>query len=137
LAPTDLHYVVVEDYLPTGLEPIDTSLKTTSSEIRQMMLDEQRKAADESRSHGYGWWSYYRSFFNHVDMRDNRVVLFATYLPRGVHEYVYFLRTTTAGEYRVMPAQAYEMYFPEVWGRTDGALFSVTPEVVETSTETE
>jgi len=135
VAPTDLHYVVVEDYLPAGLEPIDTSLKTTSSEIRQMMLDEQRKAADESRSHGYGWWSYYRSFFNHVDMRDNRVVLFATYLPRGVHEYVYFLRATTAGEYRVMPAQAYEMYFPEVWGRTDGALFSVTPEVAETSAE--
>jgi hypothetical protein len=96
-----------------------------------MMLDEQRKSAGEGQGYGYGWWSYYWSFFNHVDMRDNRVVLFATYLPRGVHEYVYFLRATTAGEYRVMPAQASEMYFPEVWGRTDGALFSVKPEVAE------
>jgi hypothetical protein len=133
VAPTDLHYVVVEDYLPAGLEPIDTSLKTTSSEIRGMMLEEQRKSAEEKRGHGWGWWSYRRTFFNHVDMRDNRVVLFATYLPRGVHEYVYFLRATTAGEYRVMPALAYEMYFPEVWGRTDGALFSVRPEAAETS----
>jgi uncharacterized protein YfaS (alpha-2-macroglobulin family) len=132
VAPTDLHYVVVEDYLPAGLEPIDTSLKTTSSEIRQMMLDEQRESAEEHRGRGYGWWSYHRSFFNHVDMRDNRVVLFATYLPRGVHEYVYFLRATTAGQYRVMPAHAYEMYFPEVWGRTDGAVFSVRPEEAET-----
>ncbi|TET95976.1 MAG: hypothetical protein E3J29_06025 [Dehalococcoidia bacterium] len=134
VAPTDLHYVVVEDHLPAGLEPIDTSLKTTSSEIRQMMLDEQRESASER---GYGWWPYHRSFFNHVDMRDNRVVLFATYLPMGVHEYVYFLRATTAGQYRVMPAQAYEMYFPEVWGRTDGAVFSVRPEVAETSAESQ
>jgi len=133
VAPTDLHYVVVEDNLPAGLEPIDTSLQTTSSEIRQMMLDEQRKSAREGQGRGWGWWSYHWSFFNHVDMRDNRVVLFATYLPRGVHEYVYFLRATTAGEYRVMPAQASEMYFPEVWGRTDGALFSVRPKVEETS----
>jgi uncharacterized protein YfaS (alpha-2-macroglobulin family) len=136
VAPTDLHYVVVEDHLPAGLEPIDTSLKTTSSEIRQMMLDEQRESASERRG-GCGWWLYHRSFFNHVDMRDNRVVLFATYLPRGVHEYVYFLRATTAGQYRVMPAQAYEMYFPEVWGRTDGAVFSVRPEVAETSAESQ
>jgi len=136
VAPTDLHYVVVEDHLPAGLEPIDTSLKTTSLEIREMMLDEQQKSAEEHRSRGYcGWWSYHRSFFDHVDMRDNRVVLFATYLPRGVHEYVYFLRATTAGQYRVMPAQAYEMYFPEVWGRTDGALFSVRPEVAEASAD--
>jgi len=133
VAPTDLYYVVVEDHLPAGLEPIDTSLKTTSLEIRQMMLDEQRKSAEEDRGCGWCWWSYQRSFFNHVDMRDDRVVLFATYLPRGVHEYVYFLRATTAGEYRVMPAQAYEMYFPEVWGRSDGALFSVRPEAAETS----
>jgi len=137
VAPTDVHYVVVEDHLPAGLEPIDTSLKTTSSEIRQMMLDEQRKSAEEHGGSGYGWWSYQRSFFNHVDMRDDRVVLFATYLPMGVHEYVYFLRATTAGEYRVMPAQAYEMYFPEVWGRTDGAVFSVRPEVAETSAESQ
>jgi uncharacterized protein YfaS (alpha-2-macroglobulin family) len=135
VAPTDLHYVVVEDYLPAGLEPIDTSLKTTSSEILEMMREEQRKSAAEGRGggYGYGWWAYYRSFFNHVDMRDNRVVLFATDLPRGVHEYVYFLRATTAGQYRVMPAQAYEMYFPEVWGRTDGTLFSVEAEPEETS----
>jgi uncharacterized protein YfaS (alpha-2-macroglobulin family) len=50
-----------------------------------------------------------------------------------VHEYVYFLRATTAGQYRVMPAEAYEMYFPEVWGRTDGALFTVEPGAAEAS----
>ncbi|GAG44300.1 unnamed protein product, partial [marine sediment metagenome] len=32
---------------------------------------------------------------------------------------------------------AYEMYFPEVWGRADGAVFSVEPEVAETSAESQ
>ena len=27
-APSDLNFLVLEDYLPAGLEPIDTSLKT-------------------------------------------------------------------------------------------------------------
>lgn len=125
VAPTDLHYVVVEDFLPAGLEPVDTTLKTTSSEVREMLRKEQQALAGDRR--GYGWWRYPLSYFSHVDMRDNRVVLFATYLPKGVHEYVYFLQATTAGQYRVMPARAYEMYFPEVWGRTDGAIFSVNP----------
>ena len=30
IAPTDLHYVVVEDPLPAGFEGVDLSLKTTS-----------------------------------------------------------------------------------------------------------
>ena len=60
-------------------------------------------------------------------MRDIRVVLFATYLPRGVHEYTYFLQATAASDYQVMPAKAYEMYFPEDWGRTDGGTFAVNP----------
>lgn len=127
VAPTDLHYVVVEDFLPAGLEPVDTSLKTTSLEIREMLQEEQQGPASWRRGPGSGWWFGPYSYFTHVDMRDNRVVLFATYLPRGVHEYTYFLQATTAGQYRVMPAKAYEMYFPEVWGRTDGGIFTVNP----------
>ncbi len=126
VAPTDLHYVVVEDFLPAGLEPVDTSLKTTSLEIGERLRKEQEALAGCQRG-GCGWWSSRYSFFDHVDTRDNRTALFATYLPRGVHEYVYYLQATTAGEYRVLPAKAYEMYFPEVWGRTDGGIFSVNP----------
>ena len=128
VAPTDLHYVVVEDFLPAGLEPVDTSLKTTSLEIQQMLQQEQQEErASWRRGLHSGWWSGLYSYFTHVDMRDNRVVLFATYLPRGVHEYTYFLQATTAGQYRVMPAKTYEMYFPEVWGSTDGGTFTVNP----------
>jgi hypothetical protein len=126
VAPTDLHYVVVEDFLPAGLEPVDASLRTTSQEVREKLQQEQEGLA-EANYKGYRWWGYPMSYFSHVDMRDNRVVLFATDLPQGVHQYVYFLQVTTAGEYNVLPARGYEMYFPEVWGRTDGGTFTVTP----------
>jgi hypothetical protein len=126
VAPTDLHYVVVEDFLPAGLEPVDASLRTTSQEVREKMQQEQEQLA-EANYKTYRWWGWPTSYFSHVDMRDNRVALFASYLPQGVHQYVYFLQATTSGEYNVLPARGYEMYFPEVWGRTDGGTFSVTP----------
>jgi uncharacterized protein YfaS (alpha-2-macroglobulin family) len=53
-------------------------------------------------------------------------VLFATYLPRGTYEYTYQIRASLPGRFLVMPTTAYEMYFPEVWGRSDGGVFTVT-----------
>jgi len=36
------------------------------------------------------------------------------------------MRASVPGEFLVMPANAYEMYFPEVFGRSDGGKFTVT-----------
>lgn len=113
IAPSSLHYLVVEDPLPAGCEGVDVSLKTTSvvgepPELRR--VDEE-----------WGWW-----WFSHTEMRDEKVVLFATYLPKGTYEYTYLMRASVPGEFLVMPAYAYEMYFPEVFGRSDGGKFTVT-----------
>ena len=70
---------------------------------------------------GYGWW-----YFSHSELRDEKAVLFASYLPKGTYEYIYTVRASIPGEYRVIPAQAEQMYFPEVFGRSDGGLFRVT-----------
>jgi len=37
----------------------------------------------------------------------------------------YFLRAAIPGEYRVLPATASEMYFPDVRGRSAGEVFTV------------
>ena len=37
---------------------------------------------------------------------------------KGVHEFTYIVRATTAGTFRTAPARAEEMYEPEVFGRT-------------------
>ena len=108
VAPSDLNFLVLEDYLPAGLEPIDTSLKTTPQEFRRLLYEEQRKAYQVAKRY---------SPFGHTDIRDNRVALFARFVPRGVYEYTYFAQATTPGRFKVPPATAYEQYFPEVWGR--------------------
>ncbi len=124
IAPTDLYYVVVEDPLPAGFEGVDLSLKTTSvvgerPELRHLSAGEEDRWV---RQYGWGWWWFSRS-----EMRDEKVVLFAEYLPRGTYEYTYLMRAGVPGQFLVMPAPAYEMYFPEVFGRSDGGRFTVEP----------
>jgi hypothetical protein len=119
VAPADLNFLVLEDFLPAGLEPIDTSLKTTASEFTRLLNQQQLKEYEAHR-----WYTP----FSHTDIRDNRVALFARFVPKGMYEYTYYAQATTPGEFNVPPATAYEQYFPEVWGRSDGGRFTVSPE---------
>ncbi|MCX7681512.1 MAG: Ig-like domain-containing protein [Anaerolineae bacterium] len=117
IAPHDLHYVVVEDPFPAGAEGVDQSLKTTSvvGEPPALIRTDRRDLWGD-----WGWW-----WFSHSELRDEKLVLFASYLPRGTYEYTYLIRASVPGEFRVIPTLAYEMYFPEVFGRGDGMLFTI------------
>jgi len=114
IAPNDLHYLVVEDPLPAGCEALDTSLKTTSAAYQgpELTWAEARPPY---------WW-----YFAQSELRDEKVVLFATYLGKGTYEYTYLIRASVPGRFLTMPTQAYEMYFPEVFGRSDGGVFTVS-----------
>jgi hypothetical protein len=117
IAPNDLYYVVVEDPIPAGAEAVDVGLQTTSvvGEAPELRL------TDPWSWYGWGWW-----WFSHTELRDEKAVLFATYLPAGTYEYTYLIRPSLSGEYKVLPTTAYQMYFPEVFGRGDGMLFTIT-----------
>lgn len=117
IAPNDLYYVVLEDPLPAGAEAVDTSLLTTSVVGQAPEL----QAADPLY-YGWGWW-----WFSNTDLRDEKVVLFATYLPKGTYEYTYTLHASLPGTYQVIPTQAREFYFPEVFGHGDGTVFTIRP----------
>lgn len=122
IAPNDLYYLVLEDPLPAGCEAIDTSLKTTSAAGRGPELEQkgpEEKPDVEWRWKGSWYWA------SHTELRDEKVVLFASFLPKGTYEYTYSLRCTTPGQFKVMPATAYEMYFADVFGRSAGTMFTV------------
>eukprot|EP01080_Neovahlkampfia_damariscottae_P007936 gene7936-12405_t len=97
------YHVALVDQLPAGLEALNPDLPIGGSE-------------NVSQSSGFSWW--YGYWFEHQNFRDERVEAFASYLYPSVHKYSYLARATTAGEFIAPPAQAEEMYSPEVFGRS-------------------
>jgi alpha-2-macroglobulin len=119
VAPHDRYYLIVEDPLPAGAEAVDQNLLTSST----LDQSEGLRPADFEYRWGYwGWW-----WFNQTQIRDDKVVLFAEYLPAGTYEYTYIMRASLAGDYQVMPTTAHEFYFPEVFGRSEGSIFVIEP----------
>ena len=115
VAPAALHYVVVNDPLPAGLEAVDSSLLT------DVQVPQSYTVLDFAKR-GWGWW-----FFTHTELRDEKVVLSADYLPAGTYVFTYLARAGTAGTFNVIPTTAYEFYFPDVYGRGEGTRFVVEP----------
>ncbi len=112
----DLIYAIIEDPIPAGAEAIDPNLETSVSGF----------GASNERSdleYKYGYWGYW--FFNRVEFRDEQVRFLAEFLPAGTYQYTYFLQTTIPGEYQVRPTFAYQEFFVEVNGRSDGLLFTI------------
>ena len=108
--PHDRYYVVVDDPVPAGLEPINVSLATTSAAVAEMEGESENS-----------WWRG----FNHVEKHDDRVLLFADYLQDGVTTFSYLARATTKGVFQLPPTHAEEMYTPEVYGRTVSKVVTV------------
>jgi uncharacterized protein YfaS (alpha-2-macroglobulin family) len=121
-APHDSYYVVVTDPLPGGLEGVNGSLKTTSFSERPPNARGTR-LQDEGDSSGYRY--RYWGEFSNVEMRDDRTVLYATSLSPGTYVYEYFARATTPGVFMSLPASAEQMYQPQVYGHSDGGVFTV------------
>jgi len=115
VAPNDLHYVIVEDPIPAGTDAIDPMLQTSP----QIGTQPAFGPADPLQR-GWGYW-----LFTTTEFRDDRVVLYAPYLPAGTYEFVYSVRAGLPGVFNVLPATGYEFYFPEVYGRSAGSTFTI------------
>jgi alpha-2-macroglobulin len=105
-APARRYHVALTDPLPAGLEPLNPALAVTGSVPQEEKADPKK----------HGWW-WYRPWFEHQNMRDERVEAFTSLLWDGVYEYSYVARATTPGAFVVPPPKAEEMYHPETFGR--------------------
>src|SRR5690606_33131641 len=83
-ARSDLEYMMIEDPIPAGCEPIDD---------------------DDDRFQGP---------FDRYEVRDDKIVFFAARLARGSHEFSYRLRPVFPGSYGVLPALIEGMYEPAI-----------------------
>jgi uncharacterized protein YfaS (alpha-2-macroglobulin family) len=109
-----MYYLVIEDYLPAGAEVLDTSLKTS-----QQGAEPQYDPA-QPFDEGWGWW-----YFDEPQIYDDHVAWAANSLPPGTYELTYQLVILQPGEYRVLPARAWQFYFPEVQGTSAGEIFEI------------
>ena len=101
------YHVALVDPLPAGLEPMNPRLAVTGP----IPTD-----PNEQKSRGRYWW-WLGPWYEHQNMRDERVEAFASLLWEGVHTYEYVARATTPGNFVVPPPKAEEMYMPETFGR--------------------
>ncbi len=116
VAPNTLRYVVIEDFFPAGAEAINPDLA-----ISQQIGTRPGGERVDAGARGWGWWH-----FDHIEFHDEKAVIYASVLPRGVYEFVYAMRATILGRYNVIPPTAQELHFPEVYGRGDGMLFTIS-----------
>jgi uncharacterized protein YfaS (alpha-2-macroglobulin family) len=120
--PNDAYFLAVEDFIPAGAELLDTTLKTTQvgegGEAETQVLYDPRQPYAE----GWGWW-----LFNTAQVYDDHIAWSADYLPAGTYQLTYTLVILQPGQYRVLPARAWLLYFPEVQGTGAGATFEVGP----------
>jgi len=113
VADSRRYHVALVDHLPAGLETINPALA----------VSETVPADPNSTEYKHWWW--YWPWYEHQNMRDERVEAFTSLLWDGVYEYTYVARATMPGTFVVPPAKAEEMYSPEVFGRSGSDLVVV------------
>lgn len=107
VAPSRRVHVALVDPLPAGLEALNPALAV------QGALPTSNGAGKPSDP----FWYWRRPWYEHQNLRDERVEAFTSLLWEGVYEYVWYARATTPGQFVVPPPKAEEMYSPEVFGR--------------------
>ena len=107
-------HVALVDPIPAGLEAINPALAVSES----VPADAQAAAKAPPWSRGGGYWWWWRPWYEHENLRDERVEAFASLVWAGVYDYSYVARATTPGAFVVPPTKAEEMYHPETFGRS-------------------
>jgi uncharacterized protein YfaS (alpha-2-macroglobulin family) len=118
----DVYYLVLDDYIPAGSEILDTRLKA-SAQGEGDGTGAQVKP-DPSQPFAQGWGSWY---FHQPELYDDHITWSADHLAPGTYELTYTLEILQPGQYRVLPAQARQAYFPDVQGNSAGEVFEIKP----------
>jgi len=110
VADTNHTNMALVDSLPAGLEAVNPALAASP----QPPAENHPQSLNSTL---LPTW-YGSTWFDHENLRDDRVEAFSSYLYGGTYDYSYVARATTLGEFVVPPAKAEEIYAPEVFGRS-------------------
>jgi hypothetical protein len=123
--PGARNFVVVDDPVPGGLEPVNRELATASTVDADAA---EFQAAGGAFWFRYADWSEYGVAlwdFYHRELRHDAARFYADYLPAGHYHLSYAAQAIAAGEFSVAPPRAQEMYDPDVYGKGTPARLTV------------
>jgi uncharacterized protein YfaS (alpha-2-macroglobulin family) len=99
VVPAARDFVLIEDPLPSGLEPVNTLFSTASGAAERALGLETGP-------------------FEHRELFDDRVAFAVRALSAGVYTYSYLARAVTPGAFVAPAAKVEAMYHPETMART-------------------
>ncbi|MEW6265861.1 MAG: MG2 domain-containing protein [Thermodesulfobacteriota bacterium] len=114
LVPHQRHWVVLEDRLPAGLEALNFDLPVAPKHLEGLLRG-------PSRPDDY----YRRYWYEHREIKSDRVAVYARTLIEGVYTFSYLARAVTSGTFIAPGPTAEEMYSPEVSGLGNGTKFEI------------
>jgi uncharacterized protein YfaS (alpha-2-macroglobulin family) len=97
------HYVAIDDKLPAGLEPLNTSLATTERVSQGQFTTIAQRSL---------------SVLSYSEIRDHRVAFYVDEMLPAEYEYTYVARATTPGTFLRPAGRVEAMYQPETCGTT-------------------
>ncbi|NLA75967.1 MAG: hypothetical protein GX846_10955, partial [Deltaproteobacteria bacterium] len=123
--PGARNFLVVDDHVPGGLEPVNRDLATASA------VDVDKAESDYpagSWFFNYEDWSWYgmsRWGFYHKELRHDAARFYSEYLAPGNYHLSYTAQAVATGKFTIMPAHSEEMYDPDVFGKSGPAFLVV------------
>jgi alpha-2-macroglobulin len=123
--PAARHFVVVDDPVPGGLEPVNRQLATASTVDADAT---EFQAAGGSMWFKYSDWSEYGIelwCFYHRELLHEAARFYADYLPAGHYHLSYGAQAMAEGQFSASATKAEEMYDPDVYGKGLPAQVSV------------
>ena len=115
--PAERYFVVLEDPVPGGLEPVNRDLATTSLQDADTTAGQ---AETGSYKHTFPSWiedTFGRWSFYHRELRHDAVRFYSERLAAGRYHLSYTAQAIAPGEFQILPPHAEEMYAPEVFGK--------------------
>ncbi len=103
--PSAREFVMIEDALPAGLEPVDTQLASEFGAASRALSE--------------------RAPEDHRELREQGARIAINDLPPGLYRYSYLARAITPGTFVVPPARVEEMYHPDTQGLSAATHFTV------------
>lgn len=114
--PAARTFVVVNDPVPGGVEPINRDLATASASDADRAESTMAGGAywfevEGWQSYGVSRWSFY-----HSEIRHDSVRFYSDYLEPGNYHLSWTGRVIAAGTFGALPPRVEEMYDPDVFG---------------------